>query len=97
MPRAPDAFAETETPKGYTPAHRQPHTLHPRPQVDSGPGLDIAAPDGSTKIVKAEPSSPYARETDGTKTCKPMLRELNFDIVLGIIGEDDLNRSNPPP
>jgi hypothetical protein len=75
---APHAFAQTETPKGYTganqpagtpPTQPTPVSPEPLPQVDTGPGLDVAAPDGSTKTVKAVPCAPYARETDGTTTC----------------------------
>jgi hypothetical protein len=72
---APDAFAQTEAPKGYTGAYAPagtpptPYSAGPLPQVDTGPGLDVAAPDGSTKTVKAAPCSAAARETDGTTTC----------------------------
>ena len=67
---APHAFAQTETPKGYTGAYAPagtPPTLvspEPLPQVDTGPGLDVAAPDGSTKTLKAVPCSTAARETE---------------------------------
>ena len=73
---AATAFAQTDTPKGYTGAYAPagtPPTLYstePLPEVDSGsPGLDVAGPDGSTKTVKAVPCSTSARETDGTTTC----------------------------
>ena len=72
---APHAFAQTETPKGYTGAYAPagtPPTLvspEPLPQVHTGPGLDVAAPDGSTKTVKAVPCGTTAHETDGTTTC----------------------------
>jgi hypothetical protein len=70
-----DAFAQTETPKGYTGAYAPagtpptPYSTGPLPKVDSGPGLDETAPDGSTKTVRAVPCSTAARETDGTTTC----------------------------
>jgi hypothetical protein len=79
---APDAFAQTETPKqtetpqGYTGAYApagtppNPYSTGPLPQVDNGsPGLDVTAPDGSTKSVRAVPCSTAAHETDGTTTC----------------------------
>jgi hypothetical protein len=79
---APDAFAQTETPKqsetpkGYTGAYAPagtpptPYSTGPLPQVDNGsPGLDVAAPDGSTKSVKAVPCGAAAHETDGSTTC----------------------------
>jgi hypothetical protein len=50
---------------------RQSHTRHSAgqlPLVDSGPGLNVRAPDGSIKTVKAVPCTPYAGETDGTTT-----------------------------
>jgi hypothetical protein len=54
----------------YAPADTAPTPCSkgPLPQVDSGPGLDVATPDGSTKTVKAVPCTPYATETDGTTT-----------------------------
>jgi hypothetical protein len=39
------------------------------PESSSGPGLNVVAPDGSTKIVKAVPCGTAARETDGFTTC----------------------------
>jgi hypothetical protein len=69
------AVAQTETPKGYTGAYAPagtpptPYSTGPLPNVDGGPGLDKAAPDGSTKTVRAVPCSTSARETDGTTTC----------------------------
>jgi len=72
------AFAQTDTPKGYTGAAPAPApgaapnlpvggTL---PETDTGPGLDKVGPDGvSTKTVRAVPCSTSARETDGTTTC----------------------------
>jgi hypothetical protein len=62
-------------PKGYTGAYAPadtpptPYSTGPLPKVDSGPGLDKVAPDGSTKTVKAVPCSTAARETDGSTTC----------------------------
>lgn len=75
MVLAPDAFAQTETPKGYTGAYQPagtpptPYSTGPLPKEDSGPGRDVADPEGSTKTVKAVPCSTAARETDGTTTC----------------------------
>jgi hypothetical protein len=73
---APGALAQTATPGGYTGAYAPagtpptPYSTGPLPQVDTGaPGLDVAAPDGSTKTVRAVPCSTAARETDGTTTC----------------------------
>ena len=72
---ASDAFAQTETPKGYTgayaPAGTPPSLVSPEPppQVNTGPGRDVEGPDGSTKTVKAVPCSTAAHETDGTTTC----------------------------
>lgn len=62
-------------PKGYTGAYAPagtkptPYSTGPLPQADTGPGLDVSGPDGSTKTVKAVPCSVAARETDGTTTC----------------------------
>jgi hypothetical protein len=72
---APDAFAQTETPTGYTGAYAPagtppaPVSPAPLPQLDTGPGRDVEGPDGSTKTVKAVPCSTAAHETDGTTTC----------------------------
>jgi hypothetical protein len=79
---AADAFAQTETPKqtetskGYTGAYAPagtpptPYSTGPLPQIDNGsPGLDVAAPDGSTKAVRAVPCGTAAHETDGFTTC----------------------------
>jgi hypothetical protein len=76
------AFAQTETPtqtdapKGYTGAYAPagtpptPYSTGALPQIDDGsPGLDVAAPDGSTKEVRPVPCSTAAHETDGTTTC----------------------------
>ena len=62
-------------PKGYTGAYAPagtepiPFSTGPLPQIDSGAGLNVVGPDGSTKTVKAAPCSAAARETDGTTTC----------------------------
>jgi hypothetical protein len=72
---APEAFAQTEIPKGYTGAYAPagtaptPYSTGPLPQVDTGSGLDVVGSDGSTKTVKAVPCGTAARETDGTTTC----------------------------
>jgi hypothetical protein len=70
------AFAQTDPPKGYTGAYAPagtpptPYSTGPLPQADTGgPGLDVPAPDGSTKTVGAVPCSTAARETDGSTTC----------------------------
>ena len=69
-PRATEPAA-----KGYTGAYAPagtpptPYSTGPLPQVNTGPGLDVAGPDGSTKTVKAVPCSIAARETDGITTC----------------------------
>ena len=70
-----DAFAQTETPKGYTGAYAPagtpptPYSTGPLPEVDTGTGRVMAEPDGSTKTVRAVPCSAAAYETDGTTTC----------------------------
>jgi hypothetical protein len=67
--------ASEPAPKGYTGAYAPagtpptPYSTGPLPQVGTGPGLDVAAPDGSTKTVKAVPCGTAARETDGFTTC----------------------------
>ena len=76
-PAASTPRASEPAPKGYTGAYAPagtapaptPYSTGPLPQVDTGPGLDVPAPDGSTKTVKAAPCSTAARETDGTTTC----------------------------
>jgi hypothetical protein len=60
--------------KGYTgaysPAPTSPYYTGPLPtEPGSGPGLNVAGPDGSTRTVKAVPCSVSARETDGFTTC----------------------------
>jgi hypothetical protein len=70
-----DAFAQTETPKGYTGAYAPagtpptPYSTGPLPEVDTRTGRVVAEPDGSTKTVRAAPCSAAAHETDGTTTC----------------------------
>jgi hypothetical protein len=67
--------AKEPAPKGYTgsyaPAGTPPtaYSTGALPSVDSGPGLDRTAPDGSTKTVRAVPCSTAAHETDGFTTC----------------------------
>jgi len=67
--------ASNPAPKGYTGAYAPagtpptPYSTGPLPKEDSGPGRDVAGPDGSTKRVKAIPCSTAARETDGSTTC----------------------------
>jgi hypothetical protein len=58
--------APTYAPAGPPPT---PYSTGPLPKEDSGPGRDVAGPDGSTKTVKAVPCSTAARETDGSTTC----------------------------
>lgn len=72
---APDAFAQTDAPKGYTGAYAPagtpptPYSTGPLPEVDTGTGRVVVEPDGSTRTVKAVPCSSAARETDGFTTC----------------------------
>jgi len=67
--------AAEPAPKGYTGAYAPagtpptPYSTGPLPQTDQGPGLNVVAPDGSTRTVKAIPCGTAARETDGTTTC----------------------------
>jgi hypothetical protein len=70
------ALAQTDAPKGDTGAYAPagtpptPYSTGALPQIDDGsPGLDVAAPDGSTKEVRPVPCSTAAHETDGTTTC----------------------------
>jgi hypothetical protein len=72
------AFAQTDATKGYTGASAPggtPPTPYSTgadvlPQIDDGkPGMDVAAPDGSTKTVRPVPCSVAAQETDGSTTC----------------------------
>jgi len=71
----PAASTPAASANGYTGAYAPagtkpiPYSTGPLPQTDTGPGLDVAGPDGSTKTVKAAPCSVAARETDGTTTC----------------------------
>jgi hypothetical protein len=73
-PAASAAPASEPAPKGYTGAYEppgppKPYYKGPLPLVDNSAGLNVAAPDGSTKTVKAIPCSTAARETDGITTC----------------------------
>jgi hypothetical protein len=75
-PAASAPPASDPAPKGYTGAYAPagtpptPYSTGALPEVDNGsPGLDVAAPDGSTKSVRAVPCSTAAHETDGTTTC----------------------------
>jgi hypothetical protein len=75
-PAASTPLEKEPAPKGYTGAYAPagtpptPYSTGPLPQVDNGsPGLDVAAPDGSTKTVRAVPCSTAAHETDGFTTC----------------------------
>lgn len=69
--------AESKTPeKGYLGAYAPPGTpptpysTGPLPAQDTGPGRNVAAPDGiGTKAAKAVPCGTTARETDGFTTC----------------------------
>jgi hypothetical protein len=79
---APAAFGQTGATTGYTGAYAQPgasptpYSTGPLPQVDDGsPGLDVAAPDGSTTEVKPVPCATAARETDGSTTCVGIERD----------------------
>jgi len=74
-PAATKPAVAAPTPQGYTGAYAPPGTpptpysTGPLPAEDTGTGLNIVTPDGSTKIVKAVPCSTAARETDGSTTC----------------------------
>jgi hypothetical protein len=74
-PTVPAPRATEPVLKGYTGAYAPagtpptPYSTGPLPRVDTSPGLDVAAPDGSTKTVKAVPCGTAARETDGFTTC----------------------------
>jgi hypothetical protein len=73
----PPASVESKAPdKGYLGAYAPPGTpptpysTGPLPTQDTGPGLNVAAPDGiGTKAAKAVPCGTVARETDGFTTC----------------------------
>src|SRR6266704_4003542 len=71
-PAASTPRATEPAPKGYTGAYAPagtpptPYSTGPLPQTDQGPGLNVVAPDGSTRTVKAVPCGIAARETDGT-------------------------------
>jgi hypothetical protein len=67
VPAASTPPKKEPAPKGYTGAYAPadiPPTLY-----STGPGLDVAAPDGSTKTVRAVPCGTAAHETDGFTTC----------------------------
>jgi hypothetical protein len=71
---APAASAPTEkepAPNGHTGAYAPAATYSKDtlPEVNTGPGLNKVAPDGSTKTVRAVPCSTAAHETDGFTTC----------------------------
>jgi hypothetical protein len=74
-PATSTSRASEPAPKGYTGAYAPagapptPYSTGALPKVDSGAGLDVAAPDGSTKSVRAVPCSTAAHETDGSTTC----------------------------
>jgi hypothetical protein len=74
-PAASTPRAKEPAPKGYTGAYAPagtpptPYSTGALPNVNSGPGLDKTAPDGSTKTVRAVPCSTAAHETDGFTTC----------------------------
>jgi hypothetical protein len=55
----------------YTPADTapKPYSTGLLPTEDTGTGLNVAGPDGSTRLVKAVPCSTASRETDGSTTC----------------------------
>lgn len=65
----PRASEPPKDPGANGPAGTPPYSKAELPQVNIGPGLNVVAPDGSTKTVKAVPCSTAARETDGTTTC----------------------------
>jgi hypothetical protein len=64
---APKGYIGAYAPAGTPPP--TPYSAGALPNVDPGPGLDRAAPDGSTKTVRAVPCSTAAHETDGFTTC----------------------------
>jgi hypothetical protein len=84
-PAASTPLEKEPAPKGYTGAYapagtqlRTPYSTGPLPQVDNGsPGLDVAAPDGSTKTVRAVPCGTAAHETDGFTTCVGIANQKN--------------------
>src|SRR6267378_4681523 len=55
----------------YAPAGTPPtpYSTGRLPPEDTGTGLNVVGPDGSTKTVKAVPCSIASRETDGSTTC----------------------------
>jgi hypothetical protein len=74
-PLASEPIEKEPAPNGhagaYAPADTPPSTYSKStlPEVNSGPGLNKVAPDGSTKTVRAVPCSTAAHETDGFTTC----------------------------
>jgi len=75
-PASPAPAVSEAAPKGYIGAYAPagtpaiPYSTGPLPTQDTGPGLDVAGPDGfSTKQVRAVPCSTVAHETDGFTTC----------------------------
>jgi hypothetical protein len=75
-PESPAPAASEAAPKGYMGAYAPPGTppipysSGPLPTQNTGPGLDVAGPDGSsTRQVRAVPCSTVAHETDGFTTC----------------------------
>ena len=65
QPNAKD-YTGAYTPAGTPPT---PFSMGPLPKTDSGPGLDVAGPDGTTRTAKAVPCGVAAHETDGFTTC----------------------------
>jgi hypothetical protein len=65
QPKA-NGYTGAYTPAGTPPT---PFSTGPLPQTDSGSGLDVAGPDGTTRSVKAVPCGVAAHETDGFTTC----------------------------
>jgi hypothetical protein len=62
----PQGYTGAYTPAGTPPT---PYSTGPLPPEDTGTGLNIVTPDGSTKTVKAVPCTTASRETDGFTTC----------------------------
>ena len=71
----PASQSGEQTQKGYLGAYAPPGTpptpysTGPLPTANTGSGLNVPAPDGSTRSVRAVPCSTVARETDGFTTC----------------------------
>jgi hypothetical protein len=72
---APPPQGSQQNTKGYLGAYAPPGTpptpysTGPLPTASTGAGLNVAAPDGSMRSVRAVPCSTVARETDGFTTC----------------------------